>query len=67
MPLYVVVVEADRPTFEVKGGKVVAVPFEADSAALAVMRALSRLADEDSACPVVPQAIEPARLQRPAS
>ena len=48
MPVWVLVIEADRISdVEVKGGRLLEIPFRADRAALAVERALSRLADED--------------------
>lgn len=66
MPLYVVVVEADRPTFEVKGGKVVAVPFEADPFALAAVCTLGQLSGVDLDGPTLPSAIATLRPQRQA-
>lgn len=64
MAYYITVVECERPIFEVKGGRVIEIPFEADSSALAVVRALARLAGVDLAGPTLPEAIAPALPQR---
>jgi hypothetical protein len=48
MPMLILVVEAESAaSVEVRGGRLTEIPFEADPAALEVVRALSRLADGD--------------------
>lgn len=64
MPYYVVVVEAEKASaFHITGGRISDVPFRAESADLAVVRALSRLTAEDSAGPVdSPTTEQPQRI-----
>lgn len=65
LPTFILVAEGEKPSaFDIKGGRLIELPFEADQAALAVVRALSRLAAEGSAGPTVRQAIEAPRVQR---
>jgi hypothetical protein len=44
VPLYITVIDSDGPTFEVKGGRLSDLPFEAGEVELAVVRALAQQA-----------------------
>ena len=65
MPQFICVVEGEKASaFHITGARLIELPFEADQAALAVVRALSRLAAEGLAGPVVQQAIEAPQVRR---